>query len=71
MDMSNAYGNFIEHGLHGASIVSDHFHVIKMINDRINKIRRLIKQACGYGDYKYFRPKVFDLPSLKPRDSDN
>ena len=40
MDMSKAYRNFVEHSLHGATIVFDHFHVIKMINDKINKIRR-------------------------------
>jgi transposase len=34
------------------------------------KIRWLIRQACGYHDYKYFRLKVFDLPNLKARDSD-
>ena len=70
MDMSNAYSNFVEHSLHGATIVFDHFHVIKMINDKINKIRWLVKQAYGYRDYRYFRLKLFDLPSLKPRDSD-
>ena len=36
-----------------------------------NKIRWLIKQAYGYRDYKYFQLKVFDLPNLKPRDSDS
>ena len=35
-----------------------------------NKIRWLIKQAYGYRDFKYFRLKIFDLPNLKPRDSD-
>ena len=28
------------------------------------------KQAYGYRDFKYFRLKIFDLPNLKPRDSD-
>jgi transposase len=40
MDMSNGYMNFVENSLPGASIVFDHFHVVKMINDKINKIRR-------------------------------
>ena len=40
MDMSNGYMNFVENSLPGAEIVFDHFHVIKMINDKINKIRR-------------------------------
>lgn len=35
-----------------------------------NKIRWLIKQAYGYRDYKYLRLKIFDLPNIKPRDSD-
>ena len=35
-----------------------------------NKIRWLVKQAYGYRDWRYFRLKVFDLPNLKPRDSD-
>ena len=70
MDMSNGYMNFVENSLPGASIVFDHFHVVKMINDKINKIRWLVRQAYGYRDYRYFRLKVFDLPNLKPRDSD-
>lgn len=40
IDMSNAYANFIENNLSDCTIVFDHFHVIKMINDKINKIRR-------------------------------
>lgn len=40
MDMSNAYANFVQNNLPDATIVFDHFHVIKMINDKINKIRR-------------------------------
>jgi transposase len=35
-----------------------------------NKIRWLLRQAYGYRDYRYFRLKVFDLPNLRPRDSD-
>ena len=35
-----------------------------------NKIRWLIRQAYGYRDYKYLRLKIFDLPNIKPRDSD-
>lgn len=40
MDMANAFANFAEHNLPNALIVFDHFHVVKMINDIINKIRR-------------------------------
>ena len=40
MDMSNAFFNFVEHSLPNAHIVFDHFHVIKAMNDRLDKIRR-------------------------------
>ena len=40
MDMANAFANFAEHNLPNALVVFDHFHVVKMINDIINKIRR-------------------------------
>ena len=36
-----------------------------------NKIRRLVRQACGHRDYKDFRLKVFDLPNIKLRDRDS
>ena len=40
MDMANAFANFAKHNLPNALVVFDHFHVVKMINDIINKIRR-------------------------------
>ena len=40
MDMANAFANFAAHNLPNALVVFDHFHVIKMINGIINKIRR-------------------------------
>ena len=40
MDMANAFANFAAHNLPNALVVFDHFHVIKMVNDIINKIRR-------------------------------
>ena len=36
-----------------------------------NKIRRLIRQAYGCRDFRYFRLKIFDLPNLRPRDNDS
>ena len=36
-----------------------------------NKIRWLVRQACGHRDYKDFRLKVFDLANIKLRDSDS
>lgn len=40
MDMSNAYGKWAKDKLKGATVVYDHFHVVKAMNDRINDIRR-------------------------------
>ena len=40
MDMANAYAKWVGECLPGAEIVFDHFHVIKAMNDRLDRIRR-------------------------------
>ena len=40
MDMANAYAKWVAECLPDAEIVFDHFHVIKAMNDRLDKIRR-------------------------------
>lgn len=40
MDMSNAYAKWVLENLPDAEIVFDHFHVIKAMNDRLDRIRR-------------------------------
>lgn len=40
MDMSNAYANWVRAFLPNADIVYDHFHLIKAVNDRLDKVRR-------------------------------
>lgn len=40
MDMANAYSSWIEKHFPKARIVFDHFHVIKLMNDRLDKLRR-------------------------------
>ncbi|NTU50521.1 MAG: transposase [Desulfobulbaceae bacterium] len=40
MDMSNAYSSWIEKHFPKVRIVFDHFHVIKLMNDRLDKLRR-------------------------------
>lgn len=40
MDMSKAYISWIKENLPDAQIVFDHFHVIKLMNDKLDKIRR-------------------------------
>jgi transposase len=40
MDMSNAYAAWIGEALPNAEIVYDHFHVIKLMNERMDALRR-------------------------------
>lgn len=40
MDMANAYAKWVGECLPDAEAVFDHFHVIKAMNDRLDKIRR-------------------------------
>ena len=58
---------WVVQNLRRATIVYDHFHVIKSMNDRLDKVRWLISQAYGYRDYAYFRLKIHDLPSTQTR----
>lgn len=40
MDMSKAYVSWVKENLPSAVIVFDHFHVIKLMNEKLDKIRR-------------------------------
>jgi len=40
MDMSPAYINAVSTNLMGAAIVFDHFHVVKLFNEKLTKLRR-------------------------------
>ncbi len=40
MDMSNAYAAWVHRHLPNAEVVYDHFHVVKSMNDRLDKVRR-------------------------------
>ena len=40
MDMSNAYAAWVKEVLPDADIIYDHFHLIKLMNDRMNNLRR-------------------------------
>jgi transposase len=40
MDMSKSYISWVKTFLPGATIVFDHFHVIKLMNDKLDKVRR-------------------------------
>ena len=40
MDMSNAYSSWVEKHFPNARIVFDHFHVVKLMNERLDNLRR-------------------------------
>ena len=42
MDMANAYYNWIEEHFPGVRIVFDHFHVIKLMNDKLDMVRKRV-----------------------------
>jgi hypothetical protein len=42
MDMSGAYQSAVRAHLPGAVIVFDHFHVIKLVNDKLSELRRAL-----------------------------
>ncbi len=44
MDMSNAYSAWVSKNLLNADIVYDHFHVIKALNERLDKVRRRVSR---------------------------
>ena len=40
MDMSNAYSAWVKEVLPDADLIYDHFHLIKLMNDKLNNLRR-------------------------------
>jgi transposase len=44
MDMSNAYSAWVFKNLRNADVVFDHFHVIKAVNERLDKVRRRVSR---------------------------
>ena len=42
MDMANAYSTWISQNFPQAHIVFDHFHVVKLMNDKLNKVRKRV-----------------------------
>ena len=47
MDMANAYYSWISKNFPEAKIVFDHFHVIKLMNDKLDKVRRRVVARLG------------------------
>ena len=42
MDMTNAYSSWISQNFPQAHIVFDHFHVVKLMNDKLDKVRKRV-----------------------------
>ena len=42
MDMANAYSSWVSQNFPAVKIVFDHFHVIKLMNDKLDKVRRRV-----------------------------
>ena len=40
MDMSNSYEAWAREVLPNAELIFDHFHLVKLMNDKLDKIRR-------------------------------
>jgi transposase len=61
MDMSNGYASWVRKKLPNAEIVFDHFHVIKLMNDRVDKVRRRTVSSLEDDEKKALKKKRFLL----------
>ena len=50
MDMSEAYHKAVSTHLKKATIVFDHFHVVKLFNDKLSDLRGVLTPAAAMGD---------------------
>jgi len=55
MDMSPAYHDAVSTHLPGATIVYDHFHVIKLFNDKLSNLRRSLYHQAGDAQKKVLK----------------
>ena len=61
MDMSNAYSAWVANVLPEAEIIYDHFHVIKLMNDRMDGLRRSTMNKLAEKQKKELKGKRFLL----------
>ena len=51
IDMSPAYIRAVRENLPGVTVVFDHFHIVKLFNEKLSNLRRqLYRQACSQGN---------------------
>ena len=56
-DMSAAYWSAILENLPEAAIVFDHFHIIKLANEKIDDLRRTLQREAEVLGYQTLKPK--------------
>jgi len=71
MDMSNAYSSWVEKHFPRARIVFDHFHVIKLMNDRLDALRRrYISQLDASQRDQFKRLRMLFLRNMEDQNAD-
>jgi transposase len=55
MDMSPSYISAVSNHLPGATIVFDHFHIIKMFNDKLSELRRDLQRDAQADEKQIFK----------------
>ena len=70
MDMSKAYISWAGNNLPDALIVFDHFHVVKLMNDKIDKVRRRVSAGLDEQQRKLLKNQRFlflrNVENLEP-----
>ena len=74
MDMANAYSSWFAEHFPQAQIVFDHFHVIKLMNDRLDNVRRRVTAKLDSMERKHLKGLRFVFLKNKediPEDNQN
>ena len=61
MDMSNAYSKWVNEQFPNATVVYDHFHVIKLANEKLDQIRRNVQNDLDEQNRKERKGKRWRL----------
>ena len=61
MDMSNAYAKWVREQLPNATVVYDHFHVIQLMNQKLDKVRRKVQSELDQEATKQLKGKRWAL----------
>lgn len=59
MDMSKAYVSWVKESLPEALIVFDHFHIIKLMNEKLDKVRRRVSNEIDEEQRKLLKNQRF------------